>query len=157
QHNPHGKRGKNGVPLSPGGTLMVRGDLKEMSPKWVAGVSMLGYGCSVAVGVGVPVPILNAEMARFTGVSDEDLFTQIIDYGNDYPRGEATSLGRVSYGELKSGMIRFNGQEVQTAPISSYVRALEIARILKGWIEKGEFLLTQPQEMLPTVDRRVRS
>ena len=153
QHNPHGKRGKNGVPLSPGGTLMVRGDLKEMSPRWVAGVSMLGYGCSVAVGVGVPIPILNEEMARFTGVSDEDLFTQIIDYGNDYPRGEATSLGQVSYGQLKSGTIRFNGQEVQTAPLSSYVRALEIARILKGWIEKGEFLLTQPQEMLPTVDR----
>ena len=153
QHNPQGKRGKSGVPLSPGGTLMVRGDLKEMSPRWVAGVSMLGYGCSVAVGVGVPIPILNEEMARFTGVSDEDLFTQIIDYGNDYPRGEATSLGLVSYGQLKSGTIRFNGQEVQTAPLSSYVRALEIARILKGWIEKGEFLLTQPQEMLPTVDR----
>jgi uncharacterized protein (DUF39 family) len=150
QHNPHGKRGKNGVPLSPGGTLMVRGDLKEMSPRWVAGVSMLGYGCSIAVGVGVPIPILSAEMARFTGVSDDALFTQIIDYGNDYPRGEATSLGRVSYGELKSGTIRFNGQDVQTVPLSSHVRALEIARILKTWIEKGEFLLTQPQEMLPT-------
>ncbi len=151
QHNPNAKRNKNGVPLTPGGTLMTTGNLKEMAPKWVAGVSMLGYGCSLAVGVGVPIPILNEEMARFTGVSDEEIHTQIIDYGVDYPKGEGTSLGQVSYAELKSGTILFKGQEIPTVPLSSYVRALEIARILKGWIEKGEFLLTEPQEMLPTV------
>ena len=44
-----------------------------------------------------------------------------------------------------------NGQEIHAVPLSSYVRALEIANILKEWIEKGEFLLTQPQETLPTV------
>ena len=93
-------------------------------------------------------------MARYTGISDEEIFTQIIDYGNDYPKGEATSLGEVNYAELKSGMIRFNGQDVSTVPLSSYVRALEIAHILKDWIEKGKFLLTEPQEMLPTVDRQ---
>ena len=153
QHNPFAKRGKNGVPLFPAGTLMVMGDLKEMNPKWVAGVSMLGYGCSLAVGLGIPIPVLNEEIARFTGVSDGGLVTQIIDYGNDYPKGEAKSLGRVSYGDLKSGLIRFNGQDVPTVPLSSYVRALEIADMLKGWIEKGEFLLTEPQAMLPTVDR----
>ena len=153
QHNAYAKRGKNGVPLEPAGTLMVKGNLKEMDPKWVAGVSMLGYGCSLAVGLGIPIPILNEEMARFTGISDEEIFTRIIDYGNDYPQGEATSLGQVSYAELKSGMFRFNGQDVPSVPLSSYVRALEIAHILKGWIEKGEFLLTEPQEMLPTVDR----
>ena len=151
QHKPNVKRDKNGVPLTPGGTLMTMGNLKEMEPRWVAGVSMLGYGCSLAVGVGVPIPILNEEMARFTGVSDEEIHTQIIDYGIDYPKGEGTSLGQVSYAELKSGTIRFNGQEIPTSPLSSYVRALEIALILKGWIEKGEFLLTEPQEMLPTV------
>jgi uncharacterized protein (DUF39 family) len=153
QHNPNVKRGENGVPLSPAGTLMVMGRLKEMDPKWVAGVSMLGYGCSLAIGVGIPIPILNEDMARFTGVSDEEIFTQIIDYGRDYPKGEAKSLGQVSYAELKSGAIRFNGLDVPTVPISSYVRALEIAQILKGWIENGEFLLSEPQEMLPTAER----
>ena len=150
QHNPRVKRNKNGVPLSPAGTLMVMGNLKEMDPRWVAGVSMLGYGCSLAVGVGVPIPILNEKMARFTGISDEDIFTQIIDYGNDYPKGEAASLGQVSYAELKSGAIRFKGQDVPTTPLSSYTRAIEIAHILKDWIEKDEFLLTEPQEMLPS-------
>jgi uncharacterized protein (DUF39 family) len=151
QHKPNVKRGKNGVPLSPAGTLMVMGDLKEMEAKWIAGVSMLGYGCSLAVGLGVPIPVLNEEIARFTGVSDEEIFTQIIDYGKDYPKGEGKSLGQVSYAELKSGSIRFRGRDVPTVPLSSYVRALEIANILKGWIEKGEFVLTEPQEMLPSV------
>jgi len=153
QHNPGVSRNKNGVPVSPAGTLMVTGNLKEMDPKWLAGVSMLGYGCSLAVGLGIPIPILNEEMARYTGVSDEKLFTQIIDYGNDYPKGEAKSLGQVSYAELKSGTIQFNGQDVPTVPLSSYVRALEIARILKSWIEKGEFLLTEPVNMIPTVEK----
>ena len=149
QHNPNVKRDKNGLPLEPSGTLMVMGDLKKMDPKWIAGASMLGYGCSLAVGLGVPIPILNEEMARFTGISDEDIYTQVIDYGIDYPRGKAKSLGQVSYAELKSGTIRLNGRKIPTAPLSSYVRALEISRILKSWIDKGEFLLTVPQEGLP--------
>ena len=153
QHNPGVKRGKNGVPLSPAGTLMVSGNLKEMDPKWLAGVSMLGYGCSLAIGLGVPIPILNQDMAHYTGVSDEELFAQIIDYGIDYPKGKAASLGHVSYAELKNGTMRFNGQDVSSVPLSSYVRAVEIARILKGWIEKGAFFLSEPQEMLPTVKR----
>ena len=149
QHNPHAKRGENGVPLSPAGTLMVMGDLKEMDPKWIAGASLLGYGCSLAVGLGVPIPILNEDMARYTGVSDEEIFTQIIDYGNDYPLGQGKSLGQVSYAELKSGTIRFNRQDILTAPLSSYVKALEIAHILKKWIEEGDFLLSAPIEPLP--------
>jgi uncharacterized protein (DUF39 family) len=112
---------------------------------------LLGYGCSLAVGIGVPIPVLNEDMARYTGVSDEELFTTIIDYGRDYPRGEAKSLGYVSYAELKSGSIRFNGRNIPAVPLSSHVRALEIANILKGWIENGEFYLTEPQVMMPTV------
>jgi uncharacterized protein (DUF39 family) len=154
QHNPGAERGKNGIPVRPAGTLMVMGDLKEMDPKWLAGVSMLGYGCSLAVGLGIPIPILNEEMARYTGVSDEEILTQIIDYGNDYPRGEGKSLGQVSYAELKSGTIRFNGQDVQTVPLSSYIRAMEVAQTMKGWIENGQFLLTEPQVIMPTVKRK---
>ncbi len=151
QHNPDVERGKNGVPLTPAGTLMVTGNLKEMAPRWLAGASLLGYGCSLAVGLGVPIPILDEHMARFTGVSDEEIFTQIIDYGKDYPSGGAKSLGQFSYAQLKSGIIRFKNQDIPAVPMSSYVRALEIARTLKEWIEKGAFLLTEPQGMLPTV------
>jgi uncharacterized protein (DUF39 family) len=148
QHNPHVERGTNGVPLRQAGTLMVVGNLKEMDSKCLVGVSLLGYGCSLAVGLGIPIPILNEEIARYTGVSDEELFTQIVDYGNDFPKGGANSLGQVSYAELKSGTIRFNGQDVPTAPLSSYPRAVEISNILKKWIENGNFLLSEPQAML---------
>lgn len=150
QHNPDVERGGNGVPLSSAGTLMVMGDMKDMDPRWLIGVSILGYGCSLAVGLGVPIPVLNEEMARFTGISDDEIFTQIIDYGADYPVGKAKSLGQVSYGELKSGTIRYGGEDIPTVPVSSYTRALEIAKIQKEWIEGGEFLLAEPQEPFPT-------
>ena len=150
QHNPSVKRNKKGVPVSPAGTLWVMGDLKKMSPKWLVGMSLQGYGCSLAVGLGVPIPILNEEMAGYTGISDEDIVTQIIDYGHDYANGVARSYGQVSYAELKSGFIKLNGQEVPTVPLSSLVRAREIAEILKLKIYQGKFFLGEPQFTLPS-------
>ena len=149
QHNPSVKRSKTGMPLTPAGTLWVMGDLKQMRSKWLVGVSIQGYGCSLAVGLGIPIPLLNEEIARHTAVSDEEIFTQIIDYGNDYPGGISRSHGQVSYAELKSGAIKFNGQEIPTVPLSSVVRAREIAGILKDNISKGRFLLGEPQFTLP--------
>jgi uncharacterized protein (DUF39 family) len=151
QHKPKVKRTKKGVPLTPAGTLWVMGDLKKMSPKWLVGVSIQGYGCSLAVGLGVPIPILNEEMVQFTAVSDDEIFTRIVDYGHDYPQGISKTYGTVSYSELKSGTIRANGKEVPTVPLSSVVRAREIAETLKKWIQKGKFTLGEPQELLPSV------
>jgi len=149
QHNPGAPRHENGTPLKPAGTLMVQGDLKQMSPRWLKGISMQGYGATMAVGIGIPIPILNEEMARYTGVSDEELFTQIVDYSYDYPHGVARNYGEVSYAQLKSGHIEVNGKKVVTAPLSSVVRAREIAETLKSWIEKGDFELTTPVTTLP--------
>ncbi|MBW2265188.1 MAG: homocysteine biosynthesis protein [Deltaproteobacteria bacterium] len=149
QHKPKVKRTRKGTPMSPAGTLWVTGDLKKMSHKWLVGVSIQGYGSSLAVGLGVPIPILNEEIVKFTVVSDDDIFTQIVDYGHDYPQGISNSYGTVSYGELKSGNIQINGQDVPTAPLSSVVRAREIAETLKKWVENGKFILGEPQELLP--------
>jgi uncharacterized protein (DUF39 family) len=129
---------------------MVIGDLKQMQPRWLLGVSILGYGCSLAVGLGVPIPILDEEMARYTAVSDEELFASVVDYSEDYPKGAGKPIGQVSYAELNSGYFRFNGRDVQTVPLSSLPRAREIAEILKKWISDGEFLLGEPQHFLPT-------
>jgi len=149
QHNPGVPRTPGGAPKQPAGTLMVQGDLKQMSAEWLRGVSIQGYGNSLAVGLGIPIPILNAEMARYTGVSDDDLVTQVIDYGHDYTNGIARSYGEVSYSQLKSGEITVNGKKVQTVPLSSVVRAREIAEILKQQIMAGNFLLNKPAELLP--------
>jgi len=61
QHKPSAKRTKKGVPLTPAGTMWVMGDLKMMKPEFLTGVSIHGYGCSLSVGLGVPIPILNEE------------------------------------------------------------------------------------------------
>ena len=153
QHNPNVPRTKGGVPKKPAGTIMVQGDLKQMSAKWLRGLSILGYGNTMAVGLGIPIPILDSEMAAFTGVSDKDIFTQVVDYGYDYTNGISRTYGEVSYAQLKSGMIEVNGKQVPTAPLSSIVKAREIAETLKQWIEKGNFLLNPPAEPLPDADR----
>lgn len=145
QHKTAVKRTAKGVPVTPAGTLFVMGDLKKMHPKWLTGVSIQGYGCSLAVGLGIPIPVLNEDMARYTAIADEDLFTQVIDYGNDYPKGKSKSLKQVSYAELKSGFIDLKGKQVPTVPLSSMVRAREIAELLKKRIAGGKFLLGEPQ------------
>jgi uncharacterized protein (DUF39 family) len=150
QHLPQVDRAPNNTPLRPAGTLMVIGDLKQMQPRWLFGVSILGYGCSLAVGLGIPIPILDEEMARYTAVVDEELFAPIVDYSEDYPKGTGKTVGQVSYGELKRGSFRFNGREVQAVPLSSIPRAREIADILKRWIRQGKFLLGEPQHFLPS-------
>ncbi|MFO8083490.1 MAG: homocysteine biosynthesis protein [Desulfobacterales bacterium] len=149
QHNPSVKRTEKGVPLSPSGTLFVMGDLKQMSPQWLVGLSIRGYGISLAVGLGIPIPILNEQIAEYTSVSDKDIFTQIVDYGHDYPNGISRSYGQVSYAALKSGSIQLNGTQVPTVPLSSLVKARQIADILKQWISEGSFLLGEPQFTLP--------
>jgi uncharacterized protein (DUF39 family) len=149
QHNPSVERTNKSVPKAPAGTLWVMGDLKKMNSKWLMGVSMQGYGCSLAVGLGIPIPILNEEIVQYTAVSDEDLFTQIVDYGHDYAHGISKSYGQVSYAELKSGTIKFRGGEIPTVPMSSMVRAREIAEMLKRWISKGKFMIGEPQFTLP--------
>ncbi|HVO68071.1 MAG TPA: homocysteine biosynthesis protein [Syntrophales bacterium] len=154
QHNPDVVRGKNGVPKGGAGTIATIGNLKEMNPKWLVGASMLGYGVSLFVGIGIPIPVLNEEMARYTSVKNEDIYTQVYDYSMNYPKGGVLkSLGEVNYKDLYSGEITLNGNRIITAPISSYYKAKEIANILKEWIERGEFLLGEPQQLLPSVSQ----
>ncbi len=152
QHHPGRPRGENGVPMAPAATLMVIGDLKTMSPRYLVGVSLLGYGCSLCVGLGIPIPLLNEEMARACAVTDDELFAPLVDYGGDESGGAGRTLGHVSYAQLKSGTIILGGQEVPTVPLSSLVRAREIAHLLKNWIQTGQFFLTEPVQCLPTTE-----
>ncbi|UCH51856.1 MAG: homocysteine biosynthesis protein [Chloroflexota bacterium] len=152
QHNPNALRGDNGVPKRGAGTLAVIGDLKQMKPKWLVGTSFLGYGCTLTVGIGVPIPVLSEEMLRYTLVTDAEIFAPVIDYSEAYPQRKPDILTEVSYAELKDGTIKVQGQEVPTASLSSYPGAVEIAGVLKEWIKKGEFLLTEPVAPLPGVE-----
>jgi uncharacterized protein (DUF39 family) len=152
QHNPAALRGDNGVPRRGAGTLAVIGDLKQMKPEWLVGTSMLGYGCTLTVGIGVPIPILSEEILRYTTVSDAGILAPIVDYSEAYSQMKPDILGEVSCAELKSGRIKVRGKDVPTGSLSSYPKAMEIAGTLKKWIEKGEFLLTEPVAPLPGVE-----
>jgi len=149
QHNPSVKRKENGIPQAPAGTLAVIGDLKQMKPEWLIGCSFLGYGATLIVGIGVPIPILNEEILKFATAKDEEIYTQVIDYSEAYPQVIAGSLGEVNYAQLKSGKITVKGKEIPTGNLSSYSKAREIAEQLKKWIKKGDFALTEPVAPLP--------
>jgi len=150
QHAPGTARTERGAPRGGAGTLMVVGDLKRMSPRYLRGASLLGYGTSLMVGLGVPIPILNPELAWLTGVSNRDLVCPVVDYGTDYPQGTGEPLGEVTYADLYAGTIRVGDREIPTSPLSSLHRAREIAAELKQWILRDRFELGEPQIPLPS-------
>jgi uncharacterized protein (DUF39 family) len=149
QHNPGVPRTEGGAPKKPAGTLAVIGDLKQMKSRWLRGVSMQGYGATLMVGLGLPIPVLSEDILRYTAVTDADLFAPVVDYSDAYPNRKPDTLGEVSYAQLKSGEIAVDGKKVPTSSLSSYPRAREIAGELKAWIQKGEFTLTEPVAPLP--------
>ncbi|WP_048098201.1 homocysteine biosynthesis protein [Archaeoglobus sulfaticallidus] len=132
----------------PFGTLMVKGNLKEMDKKYMRAAVFPGYGVTMYIGIGIPIPVLDEEMARFTAVRDRDIETEIIDYA--IPRRNRPVVRKVNYEELKSGKVEINGEEVRVSPLSSYSIAREIMIELKKRIEKGEFYLTSPVKRIPT-------
>lgn len=153
QHFPSLMKNEKGEELcGAGGTLSVMGDLKQMSSRWLVGTSFRGYGATLTVGIGLPIPILNEEVLLYAAKSDEELFAPVVDYSDAYPNFTGGTLGIVSYAELKSGQIRIMGKDVPAAPLSSYPKALEIAGILKKWIQKGDFLLGEPSQLLAGPD-----
>ena len=151
QHNPEVKRGTNDVPIAPAGTIAVTGNLKKMHPDWLVGISLRDYGTSLKVGIGIPIPILNIDIARHVAVRNIDLFTQIVDYSRGYPNGLSENLGTVSYADLYNGDIKINSKNVPTTNLSSHRKAMEITRILKEWILSKRMKLTEPLEILPSI------
>lgn len=138
QHNPQNQFG----------TLMVRGDLKKMKPRYIKGATFHRYGTSLYVGLGIPIPIINLDVASTASATDDQLFTNVLDYS--VPSRGRPKLKQVSYGQLKSGSVELNGKDVPTSPLSSFAYAKEVAETLKSWIKAGEFTLNRPAELLPT-------
>ncbi|MCX5879958.1 MAG: homocysteine biosynthesis protein [Deltaproteobacteria bacterium] len=157
QHNPDVPRSENGTPRKAAGTLALIGNLKEMDPQWIRAVSYTGYGVSLSLAVGVPIPILDEEMMKFVSVSDDELTAPVVDYSRFYPTGEGEALlGEVTYAQLKSGSIEVKGKQVPTGCFSSYSKAREVAEHLKSLIQSGGFLLSQPVAPLPGAKEGLR-
>ena len=138
---------RDGVIQYSGATLAVVGNMKHMSSRFIRAASYEKYGTTLFVGIGIPIPVLDEEMAQFLAVRNRHIYTQVVDYG--VPSRSRPILRKVSYEELRSGTIELNGKKVPTAPLSSLRKAREIARVLKEKILKGEFLLQEPIQKLP--------
>jgi uncharacterized protein (DUF39 family) len=142
QFYPQILKDEEGKTIYKGGTLAVMGDLKEMSTDYIRAAIFKGYGVSLVVGIGIPIPILNSEVMKGVAIKDEDIYTEIIDYS--FPHRERPSLGWVNYKQLREGNITIRGENVPTSPLSSYAKAREIAQKLKEEILNGKFLLQKP-------------
>jgi len=128
-------------------TLMVTGNMKDMSAEYIRGASFYGYGVTLYVGIGIPIPVLNAGIAKKTAIRDADIVTDVLDYG--LGRRDRPVLRKVTYEELKSGMIDIDGKEVLTSSLSSIFMANKVAEELKRSVESAKFLVSLPVERLP--------
>lgn len=139
---------KNGVPTTGSRTLALIGDMKGMDKRFVRGLNIYGYGTSVALGVGIPLPVLNEDVVKRAAISDEEIFANLIDYG--VTSKSRPKLGQYSYAQLRSGSIEYEGHRIRTSSLSSYWGARKVAEELKSWVEKDGFELTQPVKRLPS-------
>lgn len=149
QHASLCQRNEMGVPMEGAGTLALSADMKKMKPRFVRGLSLKGYGASLAVGVGVPIPVLDKDVLKAACVRDKDISGQLIDYSVDYPQKTGKVLAQLTYEDLKQGEVKIDGKIIRTASMSSYPMALEIANLLKEEIQRGEFLVSAPLSLLP--------
>lgn len=147
QHNPSRPRNDCGIPTGGAATLSLVGDLKAMSPEFIRAAVFEKYGISLSVGVGIPIPVLDEDIAKAVSVTNADIETSLFDYS--VPSRNRPSLGVYNYEQLRSGSITFKGRSLRTAPMSSLPKARQIAGQLKDWIAAGRFEVSRPVAPLP--------
>lgn len=147
QHNPNQVRDEAGVPMAPAGTIAVIADMKLASADFFRAATFTKYGVSAYMGIGIPIPVLDEDIAATLALTDADLTATIVDYGVA-SRGRP-SLGRVTYAQLRTGEIEIDGKKVPVGPISSLTKARRIAAVVKEWVAEKRWTLTQPMQLLP--------
>jgi len=143
----HTTKPKNelGVPVTNAATIAVMGNLKEMSSEYLHAAYLDKYGVSLFVGIGIPIPILDVEMAKRVSINNSQIETSVLDYGTV----GTPKLGQVTYEELQSGSIKIGNKNIRTAPVASLAKARKIANELKSCLQKGDFEISKPVQMFP--------
>jgi uncharacterized protein (DUF39 family) len=145
QFNTRKARSPGGVPESNAATLMLTGDVKEMSADYLRAAYYERYGVTLYLGIGIPIPVLDEDIAAAVSVRNRDIPVLVCDYGADgHP-----PVARTNYEALRSGSIEVAGKAVRTAPLSSLRKAREIAALLKAQVASGAFPLAAPVQALP--------
>lgn len=143
----HTTKPKNelGIPVTNAATIAVMGNLKEMSSDYIHAAYYDKYGTSLFVGIGIPIPVLDVEMAKRVSVNNSQIETSVLDYGTV----GTPKLGQVTYEQLQSGTIKVAGKKIRTAPVSSLSKARKIADELKKWLQSGDFEISKPVQIFP--------
>lgn len=139
---------ENGVPIGNAATLALIADAKQMSSRFIKAAYFEKYGVTMFVGIGIPIPVIDEDMASRLSIRNGQIETNIIDYGS----GNFEILGRTDYETLFSGEIILNGKKIRSAPLSSVKVAREIAELLKKEISGGRFLLSEPVALFPKIN-----
>lgn len=141
-HNPLQKRNKYGIPVGAGITLSIIADLDFMQPKWVRGGYLKSFGPVLYIGVGVPIPVLNDEIAENLTITDDKINTTIVDFS--IPRRTKPTFGQCTYEELRTSTVIINNKPTLVAPLASMAWAIDMCNVLKDSILKKQFLLSEP-------------
>ena len=139
------ERNENGVPIPNSATLTVSGDMKKMNTDFIRAAYYKKYGVSMFIGIGIPIPVLDEDIARSVSIKNREIDTYLKDYGSP----GMPVLKTVNYEELQSGSIEVDGRDVPTTPMSSLKKARQIAQILKEQIISGEFQISEAVQSFP--------
>jgi L-aspartate semialdehyde sulfurtransferase len=145
QFNTTKPRNARGLPESNAATLMLTGDVKQMSAEYLRAAYFERYGVSLYLGIGIPIPVLDEDIATAVSVRNRDIPVLVCDYGAEgHP-----AIARTNYEELRSGSVEIEGRSIRTAPLSSLKKAREIAALLKSQVASGAFPIKAPVQSLP--------
>ncbi len=135
------------LPIGPSATLAITGDLRTMSPEYVKAMVIPGYGVSISLAIGIPIPVLNENIAKKLTVRNKDIKTNLIDYST------GNIIKTVNYQELIEGQVELNGKMVNTKTLCNQNGAKKVLTELKQKILNKEFLLTEPVLKLPILGK----
>ena len=141
-HNPKQKRNDHGIPVGPAITLSIIADIESMQPKWVRAGFIKSFGPVLYIGVGIPIPVLNEEIAEYLAITDEYIHSTIVDFA--IPRRTKPIFGQCTYAELRTSTVEINNKPTLAAPLASMSWTIEICKILKDKILNNKFLLSMP-------------
>ncbi len=142
QYDNQREENEHGIPMVQSATLALIGDMKKMDARFIKPLILKKYGVSLFIGVGIPIPMLDDEIAGNVSIANEQIDTLVRDYAeNGHP-----VVCKTNYAELFSGEIDVLGQKVSTFTFSNLAKAREIAEILKTNLQEGNFQITEPVE-----------
>ncbi len=134
---------ETGVPLAPAATLGIIADLRECKPEFVRPMYIPGYGVTISISMGVPIPITDEDIARKVTIKNRELRTRLVDYAT------GKEIRKIDYEELCSRKAELNGKKVPTRTFTDLKKSMEIMEILKKWIIDKKITLREPVAPLP--------